>query len=147
MSGRSMSRRVMSGPQISASQRRISSSLISGFSNPLRMRMLRANVRSNEGGLGIVEDDAFLAVEPARRLVDARDDGLEAEGEDLVAEKSGLGVEDLALPGEDVDDRRDLGAEHGSRRDDRRACGLAVRNRASVMSAEQGVEFGLRHAK
>ena len=32
-------------PQISASQRRISSSLISGFSNPLRMRVLRARSR------------------------------------------------------------------------------------------------------
>src|ERR1700733_2074715 len=105
------------------------------------------NVRSNEGGLGIVEDDAFLAVEPASRLVDARDDGFEAERQDLVAEKSGLGVEDLALPGEDINSRRDIVAERGSRRYDRGACAFAVRNGASLMRAEKRIELGLRHAE
>src|ERR1700733_1117227 len=105
------------------------------------------NMRSHEGSLGIIEDNAFLAVEQARRLVDPRDDGLETEGEDLVAEKSGLGVEDLALPSEDIDGGRDLRAERGSRRDDCGACGFAVRNGASLMRTEKRVQLSLRHAE
>jgi hypothetical protein len=43
-------------------------------------------------------------VEPARVLVNARDDGLEAEGENFVAQESVLRVEYLTLPGEDIDE-------------------------------------------
>src|SRR4029077_2054954 len=48
---------------------------------------LVANVVRHERRLGVVEDDALLVVEPARRLVDLGDDRLDAEGEEAVLEQ------------------------------------------------------------
>src|SRR5688572_17584888 len=95
-------------------------------------------------GLGVVEDDALLVVEPARRLVDLGDDRVDTEWQDAVAQGAGLGVEHLALPGEDVDQLGDVVAEFVAGRDDRGAVGLSVRDRAGFVRAEQGIQLGLR---
>ncbi len=52
----------------------------------------------------VVEDDRFVAVEPALALVDLGLDPLQVQGRDQVAELTVLGVEDLALPGDEVDE-------------------------------------------
>src|ERR671923_1087239 len=56
----------------------------------------------DQRGLRVVEDDRLLAVQPARLLVDLGPHRLEAEGADLVQQLPFLGVEDLALPDEQV---------------------------------------------
>src|SRR5271166_593193 len=95
--------------------------------------------------LGVVQHDAFLAIQPARRLVDLGDDGIEAERPDAIAQQTGLGVEHLALPGEHTDELGDLRAEHGAGRNDGGAIRLTVRDRTGLALGEQGIEFGLRH--
>ena len=66
----------------------------------------------------------------------------------LVLEQALLGVEDLALPAEVVDDLRDRHAVYlVPGRDDRRALGLAVRDVARRAGAEQVVELLLRHRR
>jgi hypothetical protein len=67
----------------------------------------------NEGGLRVVEDDAFLAIDPARLADDASEDGIKAEHGD-------------------VNELGDLGREGGARRDDYRPFPLAVRNGAGL---------------
>ena len=99
----------------------------------------------NDGGLRVVEDDAFLAVEPARLTNDAGKDSIEAEDADLVREEHLLCVEDLALPGEDVDELGDLGRVGGARRDDRRPLRVAVWNGPGFDAREEMVELGLGH--
>jgi len=101
----------------------------------------------NEGGLRVVEDDAFLAIGPARLADDASEDGIEAEHGDLVHEHHLLCIEDLALPGEDVDELGDLGREGGARRDDYRPCPLAVRNGAGFDAREEVAELGFGHGE
>src|SRR3954452_1744866 len=67
---------------------------------------LVADPLRHDRGLRVVEDDRLLAVEPALVLVNLRPHGLQPEGEDLVAKLTLLAVEDLALPGDEVDDFR-----------------------------------------
>jgi len=64
----------------------------------------------NDEGLRVVEDDTFLAIDLARLADDASEDGIEAEHGDLVHEDHLLYIEDLALPGEHVNELGDLGA-------------------------------------
>src|SRR5512134_2990825 len=45
---------------------------------------LVADPLRHDGGLRVIQHDAFLAVEPARRLVDLGDDGVDAEGQNAV---------------------------------------------------------------
>src|SRR5262245_22005428 len=59
---------------------------------------LVADPARDERGLGVVEHDALLLVEPARRLVDLRDDRVQAEREDPVAQHALRAVEGLPLP-------------------------------------------------
>jgi hypothetical protein len=101
----------------------------------------------NVGGLRVVEDDALLAIDPARLEVDASDDGIDAEHGDLVHEDLLLCIEDLALPGEDVNELCDLGREDGARREDCRPLPLAVRNGAGFGAREDGAELGLGHGE
>jgi hypothetical protein len=62
----------------------------------------------DQRGLRVVEHGALLAVQPARALVDLRDDRPQADGKDLVAKLAAFAVEDLSLPEEQV---RDLGRD------------------------------------
>jgi hypothetical protein len=57
-----------------------------------------------ERGLGVVEDDALFAVEPARVLVDLGDDRVEAGRENPVSQRAFFRVEVFALPGEVIID-------------------------------------------
>jgi hypothetical protein len=98
-----------------------------------------------EGGLRVVEDDAFLAVDQARPTHDTGKDGIEPEDGDLVRENHLLCVEDLALPGEDVNELGDLGRVGGARREDRRPLRLAVWNGPGFDAHEEIVELGLGH--
>src|SRR3954451_14123680 len=102
-----------------------------------------ADPSRHQRSLRIIENDAFLAVEPALALVDPGDDGGDAERQDLVFQQPGLGIEDLALPGEMVDERGDLGSEAGAGGDDRRAFSLAIGNVTDRAAGEQLVQLGL----
>src|SRR6185295_3654351 len=95
-------------------------------------------------GLGVVDDDALLVVEPARPLVNLGDDRVDAERQDAVAQGPAGGIEYLALPGEDVDQLGDVIAELRAWRHDGGAVGLAIGNRAGLLRTEQRVQFGLR---
>src|SRR5712691_6075456 len=66
---------------------------------------------SHKRCLGVVENNAVLIVQPAWRLVDLRHDGVKAEGQDAIRQRSVLGIEFFALPSKDVDDLGDLRAE------------------------------------
>src|SRR5215472_6885140 len=87
---------------------------------------LVANPMRDERGLRVVENDALLAVQPARPHVHLGDDGVEPEREDPVPEHALLGVEDLALPGEMVDERRNVQGVRCAGSDDRGAIGLTI---------------------
>src|SRR4051812_18921406 len=65
---------------------------------------LVADPPRHQRGLRIIENDAFLAVEPALALVDLGDDRGDAEWQDLVLQQPGLGVKDFALPSEMIDE-------------------------------------------
>src|SRR5436853_2918053 len=69
---------------------------------------LVADVAGRLRRLGVVEDDALLAVDPARFLVDLGPDALHVERRDLVLQVLGGGAEDLPLPGDEV---RGLGVQ------------------------------------
>src|SRR5947207_2798315 len=99
----------------------------------------------NQGGVRVVEDDAFFAVDPARLALDAGKDGIEAEDGDLVHEGHIMYVEDLALPREDVDEFGNLGRVAGARRDDRRPLRFAVWNGPGFDAREKMVELSLGH--
>ncbi|KAJ6081424.1 hypothetical protein N7499_006298 [Penicillium canescens] len=101
----------------------------------------------NEGGLRVVEDDAFLTINPARLADDASEDGIEAEHGDFIHKHHFLCIEDLALPGEDVNELGDLGREGGARRDDCRPFRIAVRNGAGFDALEEVVELGVGHCQ
>ncbi len=79
-----------------------------------------------ERRVGIVEDDALLAVEPARALVDAGDDRVQPERQDAVAQDALLRVEGLALPREVVDEAGEVVRVRRAGGDDRRALRLPV---------------------
>src|SRR6266404_1226413 len=99
----------------------------------------------DEGSLRVVQNDALLAVEPAWGLVDLGDDRLYAERQNAVLERAALGVEDFPLPAKVIDDLCDRLTVFGSRCDDRRAGGGAVRNVARRARTEQIVELALGH--
>src|SRR6516225_3459014 len=82
----------------------------------------------DKGCLRIVEDRAWLVVEPARPGVNLCKDRIEAEGADAVLERAGGRIENLPLPGEILDKRSYFGAERGARRNDCRAVALALRD-------------------
>src|SRR4029077_13156350 len=65
---------------------------------------LVADVLGHQRRLRIVEDDAVLLVDEALAEVDLGQDRLEAERPDVIDQGLALGVEDLALPGEVIDE-------------------------------------------
>src|SRR5580704_9718989 len=87
---------------------------------------LIANPMRDHRRLGVVQHNAFLAIQPAWRLVNPGDDGIEAEWPDAIAQQAGLGVEYLALPGKHADEFGDLRAEHCAWRHDGGAVRLAI---------------------
>ena len=104
-----------------------------------------ANVLCDQRGFGVVEDDAFLVVEPARGLIDFRDDCIDSEGGDPVRQCSMGCVEGLALPSEDVDEGGDLVAEGCAGSDDGSALGFAVWNVARGAGGEEIIQFLFGH--
>src|SRR6266404_72897 len=99
----------------------------------------------HQRGLGVVEDNALLAVEPAGALVHLGDDGLEAERQNSVLKRAALGVEDFPLPAKVIDDLCDRLRILGPRRDDGRAGGRAVRNVPRRARTKEVIELGLGH--
>src|SRR5262249_27577412 len=69
---------------------------------------LIANPARDQGGLGIIENDALLAIQPARRLVDLGNDRVEAEKENAISQHAVFRVESFALPREVVNELGDL---------------------------------------
>src|SRR5215813_3090834 len=106
---------------------------------------LVANPLRDGRRLRVVEDDALLAVEPARSFVDFGDDRVEVERRNAIAQDTVRAVERLALPDEQADELRDLEAVVRARRDDCGPFGGAVRNRTRLAGFEQIVELSLRH--
>ena len=64
----------------------------------------------------------------------------------MVAQQADLPIEYLSLPGEDIDEFGNGLTELCSGRDDRGALGLAIRNGAGLMRAEQRIELLLRRS-
>ena len=94
--------------------------------------------------LRVVEDDALFLVEPAGLLVDLRPDPVQVQRRDLVEQLALVGVEDLPLPRDEVNDfGRDL-RELAAGRDDHRSAAFASGDLARRARAEQLVEFLLR---
>src|SRR5437879_5068521 len=85
-----------------------------------------ADPAGNDRSFRIIQDDAFLAVEPTGALVDLREDRAQTKGGDQVPQQAGFGVEDFALPGEMIDEARDRGCEHGPGADDCGSLALSV---------------------
>src|SRR5206468_3292592 len=77
--------------------------------------------------------------------VDFRDDRVEADRKNAVAEDAVRAVERLALPGEYVHELCDLRREVRAGRDDGGAFCRTVWNRTGIALREQIVEFFLRH--
>lgn len=102
---------------------------------------------SYEGGLRVVEDDTFLTIDPARLTDDASENGIETEHGDFVHKDHLLCIEDLALPGKDVNELGDLGRDGGARRDDCRPFRIAVRNGAGFDALEEVIELGMGHCQ
>src|ERR1035441_1095099 len=84
--------------------------------------------------MGIIEDDALLAIVPARTLIDLGNHRLDAEGKQFVAQLAFGGVEYLALPGHQVNELGGGLLQLGPGRDDRGAGGITIGNIASRTS-------------
>src|SRR5664280_3228706 len=97
-----------------------------------------------EGGLRVIEHDALLSVEPARRVIDTGDPRLDSDRGELVDQRraaaGGIGGEHLALPREVVDEAGDQAGPKRAGPDDGFACGIALGNRAGRMGTEDLVE-------
>src|SRR3970040_200964 len=106
---------------------------------------LIADPAGDERGLGVVEHDAFLAIEPARPLVHLGDDGVESERGEAVLQLALLCIEDLTLPREVVDEGGDPRAVGRARCDDRGALRLAVGDLAGRTAGEERIELRLGH--
>src|SRR4029078_2807937 len=103
---------------------------------------LVADALRDHRGLRVVEDDAFLAIDPAGRLVHLGDDRLDTGYEDPVLQGLALRIEHLALPPEQVDGLGDVGRVLGAGRDDRSAIRLTARDVARGTAGEQVIELG-----
>src|SRR5664280_2386962 len=83
-----------------------------------------------EGGLRVIEHDALLSVEPARRVIDTGDHRLDAYRGELVDQRraaaGGIGGEHLALPREVVDEAGDQAGPKRAGPDDGFAFGIAL---------------------
>src|ERR1043166_2218726 len=75
--------------------------------------------------LRVVEHNALFLIEPARTLVDLRDDGLKTYGQDFVAQFALFGIKNFALPRDDMRKLRGNLRELGPRIDNRGARALA----------------------
>src|SRR5260370_31594706 len=87
---------------------------------------LIANHRRDERGLGVIEDDALLAVEPALVFADLRFDPQATERGDAVDQPALGGVKVFALPKEPADEPGDEPVGNRGRANDRGAAALAV---------------------
>ena len=76
----------------------------------IKMRRNLANLIADplryDRRFGVIQHNTFFPVEPTVRLVHLGNNGLNAEGGDFIAEIPALGVEDLALPGEEFQEAR-----------------------------------------
>src|SRR5215472_780798 len=106
---------------------------------------LIAKPAGDQRGLGVIEDDAWFAVEQAGPLVDPGDDRIEPQERYPVGEDALLRVEGLSLPSEDADEFSQLRAEPGSRCDDRRALRFSIRNWHAWAEEVESIELCLRH--
>src|SRR4051812_13043108 len=69
----------------------------------LDLTNLVPNPVRQQGRLRVIQDDAFLLVEPTRVLINFRDDRIQPKRCDAVCEDAVLAVEGLPLPGEMAD--------------------------------------------
>src|SRR5918992_4210912 len=100
-----------------------------------------------ERRLRVVEDDRLLLVEPARLLVDLRPHRPQAERADLVLELALAAVEDLALPGDELQDLRRGEGDTRPGRDEHPPVRVAVADLARGALAEELLELALGHAQ
>src|SRR5690606_2422266 len=108
---------------------------------------LVADFSREQRSLGVVEHDALAAIEPARGVVYARDDGADAGEGELVLKGCpgavGIGCEHLSLPGERVDETRDQPAPPRSGTHDRLAGGVTDWDRARGTGGEELIQLAL----
>ena len=76
--------------------------------------------------MGIIEDDALLAIVPTRILIDLGNHRLDAKRKKFVAQFAFGGVEYLSLPGEEVDELGRSLLQLGPGSDDGGAGGITV---------------------
>src|SRR4051794_38283552 len=77
------------------------------------------NVMGYQGGLGVVEHDALLAVQPTVALVNVGNDGTEPHRQDLVAQRAGGRIENFPLPGKQINHFGNLRGKRSASGDDR----------------------------
>src|SRR5262249_50498307 len=104
---------------------------------------LVADVLGHERGLRVVEHDAILLVDQTLAYVDLGQDRFHAERPDVVHERLVLGVEDLPLPGEEIDHLRDVHRLRRPRIDDGGSLRLAVRNGPGRAVGKELLDLGL----
>ena len=95
----------------------------------------------NHRCLRIVQYDTFLAVNPARFATYMGEDSVETKDGDLVHKCHLLRIEDLALPGEEIDELGNLGRESGAGCDDRGAVCVTVGYGSSFGVSEEDSKF------
>jgi hypothetical protein len=97
---------------------------------------LVADVLSQQRCLRVVEDDAVLVVDETLADVNVGQNRFQAERPDMIDERLALRVEDLALPGEEIDELRDFGRPRRAGIDDGGALRLTVGNGAGGLPAK-----------
>ena len=95
----------------------------------------------NERGLGVIDHDAFLVVEPALILLDLRDNQRVFYDADSVDQLALRRIEYFALPGENIYEMSDLVRDLGPGRDNGEAVGFASGNIAGGTLSKEIVEL------
>src|SRR5579859_66914 len=99
----------------------------------------------NNGGLRVVEDNAFLVVDQTRLTNNSGKDGIEAKDGNLVHDNHFRCIKDLALPCEGVDKLGDFGCELGARWQNDSSLPLPIRNGSSFGALVELIELDLGH--
>ena len=95
---------------------------------------------SDDGSIGIIQDNTLFAVEPTRSFVNFGDNGIETKRKNSVFQYSLAGIEDFTLPGKVTDELGDVRTELCPGRNDRGSIRFAVWNPPFVLI---GFAFGL----
>src|SRR5260370_28044306 len=92
---------------------------------------LIANPTSEQGGFGVIEDDALFFIEPAFAFINGGDDSVQANRKNPVSQYAAFRIARFSLPGKQVDKFRYLQTDFSTSSDDGGASRGAVGNFSS----------------